>query len=607
MAAPSYTTDLATIELAEGVAWAEPTATGWTSLNIATTGETDYFIQGTQCNSGSVKTGVGGLLANFGSGVTIPTDGAFLIWAKWDAPNSLDTETNGGIRTMVGSALNAFYAFKHLGSNSYTYGGWVCLATGDPSVVTPDYTVGSPTSTRQYFGWAYNAPTNVPSKGNPYGADAIRYGRCEFRVNAGDLANGYATFAGMASKNDANDATNGYNRWGLFQAIEGGYKWQGLMTLGYTSAIDFRDSNKSIVVANTKKVTAGFNKIEIRQTGSRVDWSNIIITALGTVSKGNFEVVDDADINFDNCTFTDMGTFIFKANSTVSTTTFRRCDLVTTNSGTFTGCLFTSTINSIKAVTASSPLAASYISNSQFVSTGTKHGLEITGTASNATLTNLTWTGYAASNGTSGNEAVYINIAAGSMNLTITGGTVPSIRTAGCTVTVVSSAVSVTLKAITSTGTAILGANVLVKAAAGGPFPYSVTVTISNSGTTATVTHTAHAMATNDKVLIKGASLLVNNGVFTITKINDNSYSYTMGSAPGSSPTGTIKATFVVLSGTTDANGEITMSRVFSSNQPVSGWARKATSAPYYKTGPISGTVDTAKGAYFTSLLISDS
>jgi hypothetical protein len=79
-----------------------------------------------------------------------------------------------------------------------------------------------------------------------------------------------------------------------------------------------------------------------------------------------------------------------------------------------------------------------------------------------------------------------------------------------------------------------------------------------------------------------------------------------MGSTPGASPTGTITSTFVVLNGTTDVNGEITMSRVYPTDQPFTGWARKSTSAPYYKTGLVSGTVDSANGATVTALMISD-
>ena len=57
-------------------------------------------------------------------------------------------------------------------------------------------------------------------------------------------------------------------------------------------------------------------------------------------------------------------------------------------------------------------------------------------TPQTVTLTNIEFAGYAVSNGSTGNEALYVNIASGTLTLNISGGTVPSIRTAGATVIV---------------------------------------------------------------------------------------------------------------------------------------------------------------------------
>ena len=179
-------------------------------------------------------------------------------------------------------------------------------------------------------------------------------------------------------------------------------------------------------------------------------------------------------------------------------------------------------------------------------------------------------------------------------------------KSAGASVTIVSDPVTVKVTVTDASGTLIDNARVFLRASSGtGPFPYLDSVTIVNSGTTATVSHTSHGMATNDKVEIRGASLAVNNGVQSITKINDNSYSYTLTSAPGSSPTGTITSTFVALFGLT-VSGVISTSRVYPTDQPVIGWARKGSSAPYYKTGPLSGSVDSADGYNNTAVLILD-
>jgi hypothetical protein len=79
-----------------------------------------------------------------------------------------------------------------------------------------------------------------------------------------------------------------------------------------------------------------------------------------------------------------------------------------------------------------------------------------------------------------------------------------------------------------------------------------------------------------------------------------------MGSTPGASPTGTITSTFVALYGLTDSNGVKSTSRVYSSDQPITGWARKSSASPYYKEGAISGSVDSADGLTATAVLVAD-
>jgi hypothetical protein len=204
--------------------------------------------------------------------------------------------------------------------------------------------------------------------------------------------------------------------------------------------------------------------------------------------------------------------------------------------------------------------------------------------------------------------AAILNDSGGAISLTVYGGgNTPTYKNVGASTTIIIvGLVSVTVTVTDLSNTVVENARVLLLAAAGGPMPFDTTVTITNSGTTATVTHSAHGMATNDKVQIKGASLLANNGVFSITYIDSGSYSYTMGSTPGSSPTGTIKATYVALSGLTNASGIITMSRAFSSSQPVSGRVRKAAGGTLYKTSSIVGDISSSSGFVSTIQMIPD-
>ncbi len=595
MAAPAYTTDLSDINLAE-------LTTNWTNIGTgALAAETDFFVQGSACISKPGWTGdaTRGGIYNSGAGQTINTPNAYFAWVYFWGPGALETEANGGMQLIIGSSTTAYKQWYVRGSNTILpFDGWVCIPV-DPSLAA-DATTGAPTSTLQYFGALARIKTgSAIGKGNPLGLDAIRHGRGTLQIVSGDLANGYGTFAG--AETTANSTTN---RWGLFQSISGGYLQQGLFLMGTSgTAVDFRDSNRNIVIANTKKVTSGFNTFEIRNASSRVDWTNISIASLGTVSRGNFIATDNATVNFTGCVFTDMGTFGFKSNSTALTTTFRRCNLITQSSAVMINCTFDSTNDTAKAVLCNSPTS---ISGCTFISSGTKHGMELT-TAGTYNFVNNTFTGYAGSDGSTGNEAVYNN-SGGSITLNITGAT-PSIRNgAGASTTIVAGTVTteITVKDI-DTNTAIQNARVIVTASDNtGPMPFEESIAISRSGSVATVTHTAHGLINGKQVLIKGSNQIEYNGVFTITVTNSNTYTYTVTGTPVTPATGTIKATGVVIYGLTNASGVISDTRTHSTSQPIIGRVRKATSGDLYKTGTISGTISSSTGFSTTVQMIKD-
>jgi len=608
MAAPTYATDLADITLCESGSFTE--FTGYTAGTIQTVPETDYFIQGSGCVSSTCKTTLNSIAFNYGSGVTVPSNGAVLYWQACWVPNSMNTFTSGGQRCFIGTDVSNFKAWISGGSDfpPNPYGGWKNVAI-DPTV-TNDYSAGTLT-TYQYFGVGLNLPTTYPGKGAMFGMDAIRYGRAEFRVYNGESGTP-ATFAGMASKNDANDATNGYNRWGLFQSVAGGYLWKGLITLGYSAAVYFSDSNKTILIDDCPRVGSAFTTLDIKQSGSTVIMTNCSFTALGTTTRGTWTTTDNATVTLTNCVFTDMGTFGFLSNTTATGCTFRRTDQITAP-----GSDLTASRVELSRVAADTSAVVWNVNtdtdgylDDMYFSKGTNahHAIELgTSSPTEVTLRGITFSGFNGSNAQN-DSVIHVKRTTGAVVINASGcnGTV-SYKTDGATVSVVSDPVTITITVQEVDGTKIQSARVLLTASDGtGPFPFEETVTIDNTGTTATVTHTGHGMTTNDKVLIEGASLALNNGVFSITYVSDNSYTYTMSSDPGGDPTGTIKATFVAVSGETNSSGIATASRVYSADQPVVGWARKASSAPYYKTGLISGVVDSTTGYSATVLMIED-
>lgn len=612
MAGPTYATDLNDFEDFEAASTISTELTGYTDTSKGDDEDGDFPIQGTQHASAEQRTAATGSLASdYGSNITWTSGWNFFMWGMFLAPAAVNSFANGGIEMAVGSAITAFHRWT-VGGNDfgrYPYGGWQNFVV-NPEVTTGRTTTGAPGTNYRWVGMLCDVISAI-TKGSPYGVDVIRYGRGEISAINGETAD-YATFDGMATENDYNDATNGYHRWGLFSLQSGIYLWKGLMSLGLTAtAVDFRDENRSIVIDNSINVISTFNKIEVNHASSNIEWTNISITSLCTVSPGQFEMIADATLVFDTCQFTDMDTFIFDSNSSLLVTTFRRCGLVTAAGASFDECTFEEGTDT-SALIVTSPADAEEVTDCNFISSGTGHGLEITGTAASFELTGCVFEGYDTANpGTAANKAIYVNIATGTVNLTITGGTGVTqdyhVRSAGATVNVIVGAVTVQATVVLADGTPVEDARVFIRASDGtGPFPYQETVTIVNSGTTATVTHTGHGMASNDKVSIKGASLGANNGTYQITVSGVDTYTYTMLSTPGSSPTGTIKATFVALQGLTSALGVLSTTRVYASDQPIEGWARKSTSTPFYKQGPITGAVDSADGLPAVAVLVLD-
>lgn len=433
MTVPSYTEDLTDIDLADGSSgWDESSDGAWDDQGPPAYQDGDYpFIQGQYAvTADCTKTGTGSLLSsNYGSNFSVPTDGAILIWMNFSSPSTLDTYANGGIRILVGDGYGDFYGWKCGGSDygSYPYGGWQNFAvypdhhTTGSDAPAADYTVGTPAGTWSYFGMAVKTLSGI-SKGEPFQVDAIRGGRCTAIFEYGESAD-YCTIDGFATENDYNDATNGYHMWGLIQVVAGGYLWKGRMSLGTsTNAVDFRDSNRIIFIQDTPNVTANFNTIEVINASSNIEMTGfqfICLDPTNTNSKGRWITTNDATVALTTCSFTDMSTFVFDSNTTLDTCTFTRCGQVTQAGADFDDCIFDESTASI-ALVVDNP---DNIDNCTFNSDGTGYAISLAAAcAGNSyTLTGLVVSGYAATDGSTGNEVIYNN-SGGTVTLNIDGG-----------------------------------------------------------------------------------------------------------------------------------------------------------------------------------------
>jgi len=483
MAVPTYTTNLATVSLCEAIGtWIEMSTR---KSGAAPVQENRAYIQGQYSISQATSVATGrtvGLQFDYGSNISWTSGWVFFAWQYWQAPKAIGTWADGGMRFGVGSTAGNTNLWNAQGNDTRRnpYGGWDNVAI-DPEY-SPDEVEGTAVAgTYRYF---YSAPYMLSSvsKGNPHCVDAIRYGRGDIVVQYGSSGDGYATFENMASANDADTA-----RWGLFQEQFGSYLWKGLMSLGTaTNAVEFVDTNRAINVDTTPRTYAGFNKIEINHVDSVIDWSGISISSLdgAGLSPGKFEVVDNADVTFTTCTFTDMDTFIFQSNSTINNTTFRRCGQVTQASGVFDGCIFEeSTANNSLYVT-----DLDNIDNCAFYSDGSNHAMELsTDHAGNSyILTGCTYTDYATVSGSTGNECIYNN-SGGAVTINVVGGDMPSIRNGIGATTSLPTSVILTMTVKNESGAVIVGAFAYIDD--DDETPYIMNTTTGGDGI-ATVAHT---------------------------------------------------------------------------------------------------------------------
>lgn len=475
MAVPVYSNDLTTIATGDsgfdlGV-WDESGDAGWdtagamvddenlqyvkTSINSGEAADSCTSAQYTKVGTGSGAAGPGTIMYAHTAAFTVPADGVVLIDDLWAAPLALNPfagtfgSAEAGVSVLIGNDVSNFDVHYVSGSDKAPApeGGWTTYCV-DPTV-TPDGTIGT-VSTTQCVGVGIAAVAQA--RGNPHACQSVRYGRAEVEYTVGD-ATTPATFGGYATLDNA-----AADRFNLLQIIPGGYQARGLMTFGVAAtAVYFEDSDKSIVISDDPKVGSAFNKGVVNNASSILKWTNIAVTNLSSVAKYTFTVNDSATTEHTGCVFTDIGAFTYGSNSTQTNVTYRRQELVTQGSATFTGCTFD---KSIGAVALSIDNLALVTANT-FSSDGTGYAGDLGTISSNTTLSwdNLESGYVAGSSGSNvsvtptGNETLLVNVAAGitlDINI-VAGASIPSVANSGTgTVNIVAGLVTLTIE--TQTG-----------------------------------------------------------------------------------------------------------------------------------------------------------
>ena len=451
MAAPSYTEDLTDVDLAEST-------TGWSAYGGGASGlsaSPDLAMQGTNCVDKNI-TGAAtdkGMYFDNGSGITLGAGDHVFIWHFCGTPGLTDTLANKGASVLIGTGGTAYCQYHVEGNNTYGASGRVARCYPiDYSVRSTNGSApyrtatGSPGANPQVFGGGL--VTTAAVKGANVGIDAIRYGTGAYLtagelISAGDGSNNPCTFAGFNAQNDAVS-----NRWGILTSAGGSYELQGRFVIGQNNAgtatlCRFQDSDVNLVIVDTPHAASDFTQIIVDHASTVCNLTNINIAALGTTNPGRF-IVNSANptVNVTGGTWSDLGIITLRSNSTFDGTVLRRTGQITQNSATITDCLIDSN-TAASALLCNNPAA---VTGCTFISDGTGHGLEIT-TPGTYTLSNNAFSGYAGSDGSTGNESIYNN-SGGAVTINNSGSSGISVRNGAGASTTVNSAVTITLNGL---------------------------------------------------------------------------------------------------------------------------------------------------------------
>lgn len=521
-----------------------------------------------------------------GTGAVKAPGQMFYIWTNFLASSLLNTRNLGGLgifmesRTPSSSVYTLWYFY---GSDNYN-GGWkrLVLDPNKTASISNGGGVFDPGAVR-YFG-AF-AETVATAKFDNFVIDQCARGK-------GIIVTGTSTVDALFSDLLSDETSN---RRGVITSLNDSgtsIELNGGLVLGDTSATssDLSDINSKIFLAepqyyNGTAVVAsvpidffgvsvvggtGTNTINFGEpVGSAGGRNGISIVGNSTYnfnidfSDGNVETNNWYGCSLENLTGTlsfDTAAHVFQGNtlsgcaginfvngSNPTGCTFVQSGLVDlNNSATLTNCIITES-------TATSSLQTSSLDNvsGSFTSDGSNHAVEITGIIS--TNTTMNWdaslsnydagsTGDPVTTTSTGNEAILCNVASG-IKLTIN----------------VASGASIPSVRNTGTGTVAVVAG-------------QVTLTVT-----------------------------VQDFANSSTKL-ENARVYVVAAAGG----GLAEGTVIIDKALTDVNGQVSDTRSYSGNQPITGRVRYTNFPPYYKTANIVGTVSSTAGLNLTVQMIKD-
>ncbi len=437
----SVTTDLTTITAAESTT---DSGTHY-RLNGTSTGnpaaDADAFVQGSNCiaNKMGATVGTTDVGGHFNATATFDITGKHLFhWRQIVTAGNQQSKASGG--TQIGltntstTSTSAWSTTNHKkwyldgGDTVPSADGWKCYVL-DPAS-TPNASAGTLTlSAIKNIGFLCRQTSSVTTTVSNQFYDAVRIGNglTATTTSGTDVITMSSIYAVDSNKT---------NMWGVVTQSAGVYYGSGKITIGasgQTAACNFTDADQVFIWRNFPVAS---NLYEFNLVGNATYTTTLQLTGWvvrGQAGKG-WTITCGTGSAFKGygCALANLSSATLSATSVLDGCSIDASGTLDVNGATVVRCSFGSP--SATQLKVDSPTEMSAISDSDFNSSGTGHAIELT-TAGDYALDALSFTGYASSNGSTGNETVYVSASSGTV--TINTEVSISVRTAGATVNVV--------------------------------------------------------------------------------------------------------------------------------------------------------------------------
>ena len=576
-------------------------ATDWNTLDTL---DPDIKKEGTNSMTGVVRSN--GTTFGVTKATAVSCSGEHLrFWVNTINIPYMQPESSNGYEVYVSDGTNTDYVVA-FGSDTYN-GGWFNLVIDCAlfTTVTPANVVT--------WGMRANHTATAKNADNTW-MDYVRY-MDGYYITGGTGTSDTVKLSDVAVADKGTTTLYGY---GIVEESEGVYFGSGEIQIGNGTTTTYFEMDGDVLVYTDKPVADGLYSLNGNGSGCNISITNSTIKASGTGNNNRPDVDmstgSPGSVSVTDTVFIRGGAFTLGSGQTWTGCTFNDCEQITAGGADLRG----SSVAGYEGTAGTAALLYSVaadpdgeLDNMYFEKgTATTHAIEFdaTNTPTTIYLRGIDFSGYNASNGQN-DSTLYFPSTTKTYTVYLVGctGNISYRVGTGGTVNLVINPVSFSITVIdNTTKNPIQFVAVTVWATATGNLPHEDSVSITSSGTTATVSHTAHGLSTDQWVEIAGCTQTEYNGIWQITKIDDNSYSYTFPGSGTSPATGTPISTALIINGETNALGQITDSRSYTADQGYSGKALKGSWEPVYQEASITGTLDKDNGASLTVSLVPD-